>query len=71
MFDFRSALAANAVNELDFDELEDLLRRIKREHLADISPEIGVRELLALAQENNWITEDENGRFHIRVPVAA
>jgi hypothetical protein len=71
MFDFRSALAANAGNELDFDQLEELLRRIKQEHLADISPEIGVRELLALAQENNWITEDENGRFHIQVPVAA
>ncbi len=71
MFDFRSVLATAGLDELDFDQLDDLLRRIRREHLAEISPEIGVRELLAIAQEQGWIVEDDNGRFHIRIPVAA
>ena len=65
MFDLRAALANAAGRDLDFDDLLALLRRIRQEHLADISPEIGVRELIQIAQQQNLIKEDEAGKFHI------
>lgn len=71
MFDLKNALASAGIYDLDFDHLDDLLRRIRREHLAEISPEIGVRELMTIGLEQGWIVEDEHGRFQIRIPVAA
>ena len=71
MFNLKSALAESGLADLDFDELDDLLRKIRREHLADISPEIGVRELLEIAQRENWIVEDNDGKFRIQTPVIA
>jgi hypothetical protein len=71
MFDLKSALAALNERELDFDRLQESLKRIRRQHLGDLSPEIGVRELLFLAQKEHWISEDENGNFHINVNRAA
>lgn len=71
MFDLKNALAAAHVYDLDFEQLDDLLRRIRREHLAEISPEIGVRELMMVGLENGWIVERQDGRFQIRIPVAA
>ncbi len=71
MFDLHAALARVAGEEYDFDKLQELLRQIRREHMGEISPEIGVRELLTLAKQREWILEDENGRFRINVEKAA
>ena len=71
MFDLRAALANVAGQDLDFEHLQQLLRRIRHDHLADISPEIGVRELIQIAQEQNLIEEDDSGKFHIQVNEAA
>ena len=71
MFDLKDALASAHIYDLDFDQLDDLLRKIRREHLAEISPEIGVRELMMIGLEHGWIVESENGRFQIRIQVAA
>lgn len=71
MFDLKDALASADVYNLDFDQLDDLLRRIRREHLAEISPEIGVRELMTIGLEHGWIVENDDGRFQIQIPVAA
>jgi hypothetical protein len=65
MFDFRAALVNAGARDLDFNGLLELLQRIRQEHLADISPEIGVRELMQIAQEQNLIQEDDAGKFHI------
>ncbi len=71
MFDLRAALAGIDGTHLDFSALEDFLGRIRRENLGDMSPEVGTRELLAVALQRNWIREDENGQFHIELPKAA
>lgn len=71
MFDLKVALESVDGSRFDFSSLEDLLGRIRRENLGDISPEVGTRELLMVALQRNWIREDENGQFHIELPKAA
>ena len=71
MFDLRAALASVDGAHFDFSALEDLLGRIRRENLGDISPEVGTRELLMVALQRHWIREDDNGQFHIELPKAA
>jgi hypothetical protein len=71
MFDLRAALERFCGQEYEFGQLEELLRRIRLEHLGEISPEIGVDELLRLAKRKNWIREDDAGNFHIEVGKAA
>jgi hypothetical protein len=70
MFNLAAALA-NRHGQYDFDTLQDILRQIRREHLGEISPEVGINELFRLAKERNLIREDEAGNFHITVEQAA
>lgn len=71
MFDLHSALAQLQQRELGWDELNQALQTIRRDHLGEIPPDIGVAELLILAKQRKWISEDENGRFHINIAEAA
>ena len=71
MFDLKDALASVDGTQYDFNALDDLLARIRRENLGEISPEVGTRELLRVALLRNWIREDDNGQFHIELPKAA
>jgi hypothetical protein len=57
--------------QYDFETLQKILREIRREHLGEISPEIGIDELFRLAKQRNLIYEDEAGNFHITVEQAA
>ncbi len=70
MFNLAAALA-NRHGQYDFDTLQDILRQIRREHLGEISPEVGIDELFQLAKQRNLIREDEAGNFHIAVEQAA
>jgi len=71
MFDLKDALTSVDGTQYDFSALEELLGRIRRENLGEISPEVGTRELLMVALQRDWIKEDENGQFHIQLPKAA
>lgn len=71
MFDLKAALTDADGKHYDFSDLDDLLARIRRENLGEISPEVGTRELLMVALQRNWIREDEDGQFHIQLPKAA
>lgn len=71
MFDLKDALASVDGAEFDFSALQELLARIRRDNLAEISPEVGTRELLRVALLRNWIREDDNGHFHVQLPKAA
>jgi hypothetical protein len=71
MFDLRTALANLNDRSFDFDALMKILAQIRREHFGEISPEVGVRELLLIAKQRDWIREDENGEFHIEIQKAA
>lgn len=71
MFDLKVALADVDGNHYDFTALDDLLARIRRDNLGEISPEVGTRELLMVALQRNWIREDDHGQFHIQLPRAA
>jgi len=71
MFDLGNALASVDGSTYDFDALEKLFARIRRENLAEISPEVGTRELLKVALQRDWITEDENGKFRVQLRRAA
>jgi hypothetical protein len=70
MFNLAAALAGRH-GQYDFDTLQEILKQIRREHLGEISPEVGVNELFRLAIERNWIREDEGGNFHIEMENAA
>ena len=37
--------------------------------MGDIAPETGVRELLVIGLDNNWIIEGEDGILTIHVPA--
>ncbi len=52
----------------DFETLQKILGEIRREHLGEISPEVGIDELFRLAKQRNLIQE---GNFHITVEKAA
>jgi hypothetical protein len=71
MFDLRSALLNLNDKKIDFDSLMDFLAQIRKDNFGEISPEIGVRELLIIAKQRGWIREDEDGSFHVEVPKAA
>ena len=71
MFDLQAALSRLNQSKYDFDQLQEILRQIRREHLGEISPEVGVRELLLLAIQKKWIREDDEEQFHIEVAKAA
>ena len=71
MFDFKTALASVDGAQYDFGALQEVLARIRRENLSEISPEVGTTELLKIALMRNWIREDEDGQFHIELPKAA
>jgi len=47
------------------------LRILRLQHLGEIAPEIGVRELLSLAVERQWVVEEPNGELRIQVPELA
>jgi hypothetical protein len=70
MFNLAAALAGRH-GQYDFDTLQEILRQIRREHLGEISPEVGINELFQLAIQRNWIHEDEAGNFHITIEQAA
>ena len=70
MFNLAAALAGRH-GQYDFDTLQEILRQIRREHLGEISPEVGTNELFQLAIERNLIHEDEAGNFHITIGQAA
>jgi hypothetical protein len=70
MFNLAAALAHHN-GEYSFADLQNLLRQFRREHLGDLSPEVDSSDLLRIATEHHWITEDDAGLFHIHVPRAA
>ncbi len=56
-----------------FDNLRDLFRalgQVRWDHLAELPVNYGVRELMDLARERHWLTEDEEGRLHIELTPA-
>jgi hypothetical protein len=70
MFNLAAALADRR-GHYNFEQLQEILRQIRREHLGEISPEIGTNELLRLAIQRDLIQEDEAGSFHITIEQAA
>jgi hypothetical protein len=70
MFNLATALA-NRRGIYNFEELQEILGQIRRKHLGEISPEVGVNELLQLAMQHKLINEDETGKFHITDEQAA
>lgn len=67
MFNFRTALQPWNGQYVTLADLQKRLSELRLEHLGELSPEIGVRELLLLALEHQWIVEDSSGRLHIQV----
>ena len=68
MFDFQAALQLWNGQHLSLAELQDRLSELRLEHISELPPEIGVRELLRLALDRDWIIEEPSGQLEIRVP---
>jgi hypothetical protein len=53
-----------------YENLRDLFRalgQVRWDHLTELPISYGVRELMDLARERNWLTEDEHGALHIQL----
>ncbi len=68
MFNFQMALLPWNGEHVSLLELQKRLSDLRLQHLGEIAPEIGVRELLLLALEHQWIVEEPSGQLHIQVP---
>jgi hypothetical protein len=71
MFKFQSALQAWNGEEFNLADLQKRLSDLRLEHLGEIPPEIGVRELLLLGLDHGWIIEEPTGQLRIAVPEEA
>jgi hypothetical protein len=71
MFNFQAALQPWNGQHLSLIELQDRLSELRLEHISELPPEIGVRELLHLALDRDWIIEEPSGQLEIRVPQEA
>lgn len=70
MFNFKTALQSWNGQDITLADLQKRLSELRLQNLSELPPEIGVRELLLLALERQWIVEDQSGRLHIQVPEA-
>ncbi len=70
MFNFQTALLPWNGEQISLLELQKRLSDLRLQHLGEIAPEIGVRELLLLALEHQWIVEEPTGQLRIQVPDA-
>jgi len=68
VFNFQSALLTINGEELTLSDLQERLSEIRLRHLAELPPEIGVRELLLMALDRHWIIEEDSGRLLVQVP---
>jgi hypothetical protein len=71
MFKFQTALQPWNGQRLTIAELQTRLSDLRLQHLGEIAPEFGVRELLSLAVERQWVVEEPNGELRIQVPELA
>ena len=67
MFNFEKALLPWNGEHVTFFELQRRLSDVRLQYLSEIPPEIGVRELLLIALEHQWIVEETSGRLRIEV----
>ena len=68
MFNFQMELSAWNGEHMTLIDLQKRLSQLRLEHLGEIAPEIGVRELLLLGMDRHWIVERRNGDLVIQVP---
>ena len=71
MFNLQLALKGLNGQRISLADLQKLLSDLRLEHLGEIPPEIGVRELLLLALEHQWIVEEQSGHLRIQVSEGA
>lgn len=71
MFNFQLALQRWNGEQISLADLTKRLSDLRLEHLGEIPPEIGVRELLMLALDRHWIIEEPTGQLRIEVPEVA
>jgi hypothetical protein len=67
MFDPREALRPLRGRTYKYPRLREELRRIRLEHIAEIPPEFGVRELFLLALQSKWLEETGQGRYRVHL----
>jgi hypothetical protein len=68
IFNFQNALQRWNGEYLSLADLQHRLSELRLEHLGEVAPEIGVRELLLMALDRRWIVEEPSGQMHIQVP---
>jgi hypothetical protein len=68
MFNFRNALLPVNGQQFTLRELQEWLSHMLSDHLSEIAPEIGVRELLLNALKRGWIVEEPKGVLRIQIP---
>ena len=71
MFNLQLALQRWNGEQISLIDLQKRLSDLRLEHLGEIPPEIGVRDLLLLAVERQWIIEEQTGQLRIQVPQEA
>jgi len=70
MFDPRTAFLKLNGQEFTYQGLRKRLGEIRAENMQDLPVEFGVKELLGIAEKNDWIHSTEAGLLRIVVPEA-
>jgi len=70
MFKLQTALLRWNGEDVSLVDLQKRLSDLRLEHLGEMPPEIGVREILVLALDRGWIVEQQTGQLRIQVPEA-
>jgi hypothetical protein len=68
MFNLQAALLRWNGEQISLTDLQKRLSDLRLEHLGEIPPEIGVRELLLLALDRGWVVEEQTGQLRIQLP---
>jgi hypothetical protein len=66
MFRFQNELRTWNGQSLSLVDLQKRLSRLRVDHISELPPEIGVRDLLILALNRQWIIEEQSGQLRIQ-----
>jgi hypothetical protein len=67
VFDPQQALQHLNGRRFAYSNLREELKKIRFEHIQDLSPEFDINELLHLALRSHWLEETADGQYIVRV----
>lgn len=67
MFDVQKALEPLNGKSFTYPKLRQELKKIRFEHLDQLSPEFDISELFHVALRSHWLEETRDGHFRVHI----